>query len=159
MKKGSGAIIYSPSDLIRYLASPFASWLDRYELENRGAIIPDEQTEEEKLLSRAGDEHERSILTGYKASESNLVEIPKDDFAVACIKTLAAIKHNAPIIYQAALQDGVFAGYADFLKLDGAGKYQVWDTKLALLPKPYYPIQLCCYSEMLASVTVHGLPE
>ena len=50
MRKETGTIIYSPSDLIRYLASPFASWLDRYELENRGAIKPDEQTEEEKLL-------------------------------------------------------------------------------------------------------------
>ena len=68
MKKQSGSIIYSPTDLIRYLASPFASWLDRYHLENPGAIKPDEQTEEEKLLSRTGDEHEQSVLTGYKAS-------------------------------------------------------------------------------------------
>ena len=30
MKKESDSIIYSPSDLIRYLASPFASWLNRY---------------------------------------------------------------------------------------------------------------------------------
>src|SRR5438132_5660821 len=159
MKKYSGTIIYSPSDLIRYLASPFASWLDRYYLENLGAIMPDEQTEEEKLLSHAGDEHERSILTGYKTSESNLVEVSKDDFAVACIRTLAALNNKAPIIYQAALQDGSFAGYADFLKLDGAGKYEVWDTKLALSPKPYYPIQLCCYSEMLAAVGGHRMPE
>lgn len=78
MKKDSGTIIYSPSDLIRYLASPFASWLDRYSLENPGKITRDEESEEEKLLSRAGDEHERSILGGYKASNSNLVEIPKD---------------------------------------------------------------------------------
>ena len=62
MRKESGTIIYSPSDLIRYLASPFASWLDRYHLENPGAIKPDEQTEEEKLLSRTGDEHEQSVL-------------------------------------------------------------------------------------------------
>src|SRR5207248_350697 len=161
MKKESNAIIYSPSDLIRYLGSPFASWLDRYELENRGAIKPDEQTEEEKLLSRTGDEHEQSILSSYKASGSGLIEIAKDDnqFDVARTGTLAAINDKAPIIYQAALQDGAFAGYADFLKLDGAGKYEVWDTKLALSPKPYYPIQLCCYSEMLAAVTGHGLPE
>src|SRR5438105_898158 len=65
MKKESDSIIYSPSDLIRYLASPFASWLDRYNLENPGALTPDEQTEEQELLSRTGDEHERSILTGY----------------------------------------------------------------------------------------------
>ena len=42
MKKESGTIVYSPSDLIRYMASPFASWLDRYNLENPGVITPDE---------------------------------------------------------------------------------------------------------------------
>jgi hypothetical protein len=31
-------------------------------------------------------------------------------------------------------------------------KYQVWDTKLARAPKPYYAVQLCCYSEMLADL-------
>ena len=50
MRKETGTIIYSPSDLIRYLASPFGSWLDRYRLEGLGEIKPDEQTEEEKLL-------------------------------------------------------------------------------------------------------------
>ena len=69
MKKERGKIIYSPSDLIRYLASPFGSWLDRYYLENPGRLKPDEQTEEEKLLSRTGNEHERSILSGYKTSQ------------------------------------------------------------------------------------------
>ncbi len=136
MKKVSGAVIYSPSDLIRYLASPFASWLDRYHLENPGEITRDEETEEEKLHSRAGDEHERSILAGYKASNSNLIEIPKNDFDVARRTTLEAIKNKAPIVFQAALKDGVFAGFADFLILDVSEKYQVWDTKLALSPKP-----------------------
>ena len=159
MRKQSGIIIYSPTDLIRYLASPFASWLDRYHLENPGAIRPDEQTDEEKLLSRTGDEHEQSVLTGYKTSSSGVLEISKDDFAAAHVATLTAIKDKAAIIYQAALQDSVFAGFADFLILDESGKYQVWDTKLALSPKPYYPIQLCCYSEMLAATTGQEMPE
>jgi predicted RecB family nuclease len=161
MRKETGTIIYSPSDLIRYLASPFASWLDRYELENRGAIKPDEQTEEEKLLSRTGDEHEQSILSGYKTSGIGLIEIAKDDnqFDVTHSATLDAIQNKAAIIYQAALRLGDFAGYADFLMLDASGKYQAWDTKLALSPKPYYPIQLCCYSEMLAAATGQGMPE
>jgi uncharacterized protein len=161
MKKECGKLIYSPSDLIRYMASPFASWLDRYDLENPGAIQPDEDTAEEKLFSAAGDQHEKTILAGYKNSVSNLVEIVKDNnrFYVAHAATLAAIENKAPVIYQAALQDGVFAGYADFLKLDGSGGYQPWDTKLALSPKPYYPIQLCCYAEMLAATTGQNLPQ
>src|SRR5438552_2561736 len=114
MKKESGQVIYSPSDLIRFLASPFASWLDRYSLENPGALTPDEQTKEEELLSRTGDEHERLILTGYKAAGPVLIEIAKDenDFVAAHKATLAAINNKAAIIYQAALQDGCFAGYA-----------------------------------------------
>src|SRR6266404_7263759 len=161
MKKESGQIIYSPSDLIRYLASPFASWLDRYHLEKPEEITPDEQTDEEKVLSHDGDEHEQAALDGYKASGSDLVEIAKDEnqFNRAQAATLAAIHERIPIIYQAALQDHPFAGYADFLAIDPSGEYQVWDTKLALSPKPYYPIQLCCYSEMLAAMTEQGLPE
>jgi predicted RecB family nuclease len=161
MRKENGRIIYSPSDLIRYLASPFGSWLDRYYLENPEAITPDQDTEEDKLLQRTGDQHEQSVLTGYKANAAGVVEIPRDEknFDVAHAATLEAIRSRAPIIYQAALQDAGFACYADFLRLDGAGRYQPWDTKLALSPKPYYPIQLCCYSEMLAAATGQGLPQ
>src|SRR4029077_11426893 len=124
MRKETGTIIYSPSDLIRYLASPFGSWLDRYRLEGLGEIKPDEQTEEEKLLSRTGDEHEQSILSGYKSSQAGLVEIIKNDnqFDIAHAATLEAIQQNAAIIYQAALCHGDFAGYADFSKLDTSGK-------------------------------------
>src|SRR5436309_1202596 len=107
MKKESNRIVYSPSDLIRYLASPFASWLDRHHLENRDAIAPDEQTNEEKILSQAGDEHERRVLNRYKESGSHLVEIAKDEgqFASAYTPTVTATSDRTPVIYQAALQD------------------------------------------------------
>jgi hypothetical protein len=35
MKKQSGKIIYSPSDLIRYAASPYSSWMDRFYLDRQ----------------------------------------------------------------------------------------------------------------------------
>jgi uncharacterized protein len=159
MKKRSSKLLYSPSDLIRYLASPFASWMDRYYLENHGAITPDEETEDEKLIAQTGDQHERAMLDEFKSSVVNLVEVPKDDPVVARTKTLSAINAKALIIYQAALESGSFAGFADFLMLDASGRYQVWDTKLARSPKPYYAIQLCCYSEMLPAVTGGQMPE
>lgn len=158
-KEHSGQLVYSPSDLVRYLASPFASWMDRYFLENRGAVTPDEETEDEKLIAQTGDQHERAVLDDFKSSAPNLAEIPKDDPVVARIKTLSAISAKAPIIYQAALENGQFAGFADFLMLDAFGRYQVWDTKLARSPKPYYAIQLCCYSEMLAALTGQAMAE
>jgi len=159
MKKLSDRIIYSPSDLVRYVASPFASWMDRYYLENPKAVTPDEETEDQKLIARTGDEHERLILEELKASGATVLEISKDDTAAALAETRLAIEKKALIIYQAALENERFSGFADFLLLDASNRYQIWDTKLARSPKPYYLIQLCCYSEMLAAVTSGAMPE
>ena len=54
-KDSSGQLRYSPSDLVRYLASPFASWMDRYHLENPDAVTPDEQTAEDRLIAQTGN--------------------------------------------------------------------------------------------------------
>lgn len=158
MRKESGKIIYSPSDLVRYLASPYASWMDRYFLENPGAIKPDEDSEERKLIARTGDEHEQAVLAEMKAATEGFVTIDRDDLPAAKEKTNAAIKAKAPIIYQAALESDRFVGFADFIIHDGE-KYQIWDTKLARSPKPYYAIQLCCYSEMFANSNEGEMPQ
>ena len=142
---------------IRYLASPFASWMDRYHLENPGAVSPDEESEDQKLIAQTGDRHEKAVLGELKSTGGSLIEIPRGDTARTL--TLSAIGSKAPVIYQALLESGRFAGYADFLILDEHGGYEVWDTKLARSPKPYYAIQLCCYSEMLAEATGGALPE
>jgi uncharacterized protein len=159
MKKQHGSLIFSPSDLVRYFASPFASWMDRYHLERPGEVKPDEETEDQKLIAETGNEHERNVLTELKFSEPGLREIGKNDFAAARAETCSALTARAPIIFQAALEHDGFAGFADFLMLGADNRYQVWDTKLARSPKPYYAIQLCCYSEMLAAVTGDGMPE
>ena len=145
--------LYSPSDLVRYLASPFASWMDRYYLEHPDDVTPDEAADDARLIAHTGDAHERAALADIKSSVVELVEIPKRDFTSARAQTRTAIQAKARVIYQAALAGGRFAGYADFLMLDDAGRYQVWDTKLARSPKPYYAIQLCCYCDMLAGMT------
>jgi hypothetical protein len=80
----------------------------RYELENPGTITRDEETEEERLFSSAGGEHEASILANFKISEREVVEISREDVAFAKAKTIAAIQDKVPIIFQAALEDGVF---------------------------------------------------
>lgn len=152
-------MIYSPTDLVRYATSPFASWMDRFCLESPGAIAPDQETEDQKLVAETGNRHERTILEEVRSSFTNLAEISRDDPVLAVSETLSAIERKAPIIYQAALEHDQFVGYADFLILDELGRYQVWDTKLAHSPKPHYAIQLCCYSELLAAVTGDRLPD
>ena len=154
----SDQLLFSPTDLVRYLASPFASWMERYNLETPGTLKPDDESEDEKLIAQTGDQHERVVLDELKLSTPNLVEIPKHDFTEALAKTIEAIHAKSPIIYQGALQQDRFAGYSDFLILDEAGLYEVWDTKLACSPKPYYAIQLCCYSEMLAPLLGGKMP-
>jgi RecB family nuclease, putative, TM0106 family len=152
MQKSSSQIIYSPSDLIVFVKSPFASWMDRHHLEHPELIKPDTPSADQKLIADTGDRHEQAILAELKSANQSVFEIEKKDFESAFNLTCAALSAGPAIIYQAALRKGVFAGYSDFLILDAANKYEVWDTKLARSPKPYFAIQLCCYSEMLAEI-------
>lgn len=50
MRKQSGSVVYSPSDLVRYFTSPFASWMDRFHLENPAVYVPEEETEDQRLI-------------------------------------------------------------------------------------------------------------
>lgn len=160
MRKYSDRIVYSPSDLIRYAASPFASWMDRYHLENPKTITPDEATADQELITQIGDQHEKTIFNELKSSGAKIIEVTREDFGKAISTTLSAIKEKSPIIYQGALEDGQFTGFADFLIFDEAtAQYQVWDTKLARSPKPHYIIQLCCYSDMFAAMTGGPIPN
>jgi predicted RecB family nuclease len=158
MRYEEGRLVFSPTDLVRYLASPFGSWMDRYRLENPGALVPDQQTENQKLIAQTGNEHERDTLVEFRASTPGLVEIGGVGVEEAERRTILAIVARAPVIYQAPLKDERFAGFADFLILDDVGRYQVWDAKLARSPKPYFAIQLCCSSEMFAASTNGPLP-
>ena len=154
-----GHLIFSPTDLIRYLASPFASWMERCYLETPRTVTPDEDTEDARIIAQAGDDHERTVLDELKKATPDLVVVPMGNFADAFKATRVAMGAKAPIIYQAAFKVAKFAGFADFLMLDEYGRYQVWDTKLAQSPKPYYAIQLCCYTEMLSAVTGDSMAE
>ena len=159
MKISFGQLIYTPSDLIRYVASPFASWMDRYYLENPTAVAPDEPTADQLLIAETGIQHELNMLDEFRSTVPRLVEIRKGEPDIAASETLSAIKAKAPIIYQASLANEQFAGSADFLILDDSGEYEIWDAKLARQPKPYYAIQLCCYSEMFAATTGQQIPK
>lgn len=149
--------IYSPSDLITYLESPFLSWLNRYDKEFPGRLQKDEDDEVMELFARKGLEHEAQYLKKLKDDGLKVLEIENNNEAFR--NTLRGIETNPDIIFQAALQLGCFRGYADFLiKTNKKASYEPADTKLSLKPKPYFIIQLCCYSEMLADI-FGSLPE
>eukprot|EP01035_Chromulina_nebulosa_P042296 gene42296-57263_t len=152
-KDRSGALVYSPSDLIKFMESPFASWMDRYHVEFPKQLEPDEDSEEVKLIKVTGDQHEQRYLERKKAAGTDIREIDRlgpDPIGAS----LAAIADGPAVIYQACLALAPFRGFTDFLVrvepgMSGKPRYEVWDTKLARKPKPYYLIQLCCYAEML----------
>src|SRR5690606_23972152 len=157
-KTNSGEVIFSPTDLTRYMGSAFASWMDRYHLECPGELEPDEPTDDQRLIIKSGLEHEAAVLEEFRLQVPDMVEVTAKDFALAHDESLKAFSTSKPLVYQAALKSGNFQGFADFIERDAAGRYFAWDTKLARSPKPYYIVQLCAYSEMIAEATGH-LPD
>ncbi|MEI7729370.1 MAG: TM0106 family RecB-like putative nuclease [Verrucomicrobiota bacterium] len=152
MHQTNGYMVYSPSDLIRFLESPFASWMERLHLECPERVHPDQPTEEQLLIAKTGNQHEQRFLEQLKKERRDVCEIAKGP--AAAVHTLQAIEAGREVIYQAFLSRDGFQGYTDFLvKLPGDRPlYEVWDTKLAHAVKPYYLVQLCGYSEMLAAI-------
>ncbi len=156
MRKLDGEYIFSTSDLLTFMESEFASWMDRFDLENPGEVMPDPEDEQMQILHGKGLEHERSVLSSLQEEGYDICEIPIHNDAYQA--TLDAMRAGRGILYQAALRHENFAGFADFLaRVQGESKlgdfhYEVWDTKLAHKAKPYFIIQLCGYAEMLEAV-------
>jgi uncharacterized protein len=156
MKK-DGTLFYSPTDLIRFMESQFATWMERLHLEFPSKFQPDEETDEQKLVAKTGNQHEEKFLQKLLSERRDVCVIQKTDLPLAIKQTLSAINEGREIIYQAHLALPPFRGFADFLVRDGKpspglNRYEVWDTKLARKTKPYYLIQLCCYAEMLEKI-------
>lgn len=152
-KNEAGEVVFSPTDLVRFMSSPFASWMDRFHLECPGQLEPDAATEDEKLVQQAGLAHEAAVLEEFRESGIEVTSIEALGFDAAHQATARAFEEKRPLIYQAALKNGRFQGYADFIELCPDSGYLAWDTKLARSPKPYFIVQLCAYSEMIEQLT------
>lgn len=157
MRKRDDELIYSPSDLITFLSDPFSSWMDRRFLENPAGLTPDIDDESSMLIRKKGLQHEEDFLHQLQAESKDICILDGRDEA-GFQSTLEAMKDGREIIYQAYLRRDQFAGLSDFLvrangnSIFGNYHYEVWDTKLARKPKPYFLIQLCCYAEMLEEI-------
>src|SRR4026207_549966 len=135
MRKIGETLVYSPSDLIHFMENEFITWMDRYRLECPGEAFPDDDSEEAQIFQRLGHEHEERVLRRFREERQDVVEIESDEASFE--RTAEAMSRGAAVIYQAALRNGLFAGYSDFLmRIDhlsnfGSYSYEVWDTKLA----------------------------
>src|ERR1051325_5909920 len=112
MQKRDGQLVYSPSDLIRFLDSPYASWMERLHLEFPGRVQPDEETDEQKLVANTGERHEATYLQQLESSGRKVFRVPREHPAEARRITLEAIEAGHDIIYQARLEAVPFVGYA-----------------------------------------------
>ncbi len=156
------SVIYSASDLASAARCEYAllrefdaklGWGQRVtvtdELLERTAILGDEH--EQRRLDQLRDEHGGGVAVIGRPAPFTV-----ENVTAAAAQTRRKIEDGAPVIYQAAMFDGRFVGFADFLVLRD-GKYQVSDTKLARSAKVTALLQLAAYADALsqAGVPVH----
>ncbi len=149
MQNKNGGLLLSPSDLIRFMESSFASWMELHHLVDPAFASRDPLTEDAKLIAKIGDQHEARFLQKLIDEGRDIVFISKSNMDTALAETRQAIADGREVIYQGALAMKHFAGYTDFIVRGENGDYEIWDTKLARQAKPYHLVQLCCYAEML----------
>ena len=150
-------LILSASDLVNYVECPHLSALD-LRVATGVAVIETTRSDTADLVAGKGDEHEAAHLRSLRAGGLDVIEIPdaRGSLLAAAEATRDAMRTGADVVYQAALVDGDWRGFADFLeRVDrpspafGSFSYEVLDTKLARHTKPYFLIQLCVYSDLL----------
>jgi len=161
MQVVNDGLILSASDLINHLECTHLTHLD-LEVATGRLALEETRTDAGDLVARKGDEHELAYLASLRAAGREVVEISGEPGLVGlgrgAERTLEAMRSSAEVIYQAVFFDGDrWRGYADFLeRVDspsafGDWSYEVADTKLARRVKPYFLLQLCFYSELLAA--------
>jgi predicted RecB family nuclease len=151
-----GDLVVSASDLNNYTACRHLLRLN-LEYARRERERPGERDPTAEIVARKGDEHEAAYLASLREEGRQVVEIDQEGpIEDAAEKTLEAMRSGAEVIFQATFLGDGLRGHADFLfRVDrpselGDWSYEVADTKLARRAKPYFILQLCFYSELLA---------
>lgn len=154
MRELGDKILFSASDLMRFMGCTHATRLDLLHMRGEGPE-PGKDTEDAALLQKQGDAHEAAHLAKLKASGLNVVEIDRGDLKANAAETRAAMDAGAEVVFQGAFLSGNWGGWSDFLeKVDrpsalGPFSYEVADTKLKRRPHPKHVLQLVLYSDLL----------
>src|SRR5437867_2106688 len=156
----SNRLVLSPSDLNDYVECPHLTTLALEVARGirRRPHVPEDHAD---LLRRKGEEHEAAYLKELRAQSRQVVNVMSPDpwdFETSARSTEQAMRAGAEIIYQATFVQGDWRGRADFLeRVDqptalGKWGYEALDAKLARAEKPTYVLQLCFYTEAIASI-------
>ncbi|BBZ71333.1 TM0106 family RecB-like putative nuclease [Mycobacterium paraseoulense] len=157
------SIVYSASDLAAAARCEYALLRDFDAKLGRG---PAAATEDDLLARTAalGNEHERRELDRLRDEFGDGVAVigrpayTLAGLAAAAEATRRAMAGGAPAIYQAAMFDGRFVGFADFLVRED-DRYRVIDTKLARSANVTALLQLAAYADALDASGVPVAPE
>ncbi|ORW02434.1 TM0106 family RecB-like putative nuclease [Mycobacterium kyorinense] len=156
-------VVYSASDLAAASRCEFALLRDFDAKLGRGPAV----AAEDELLARTADlgrRHEQRQLDQFRVEFGDAVAvIGRPAYTIAGLTAAAeatrrAVADGAPVVYQAAMFDGRFVGFADFLVRDG-GRYRVADTKLARSAKVTALLQLAGYADTLSCSGVPVAPD
>ncbi|PZT88187.1 MAG: hypothetical protein DI637_08285 [Citromicrobium sp.] len=159
MRQYDNQILYSPSDLVRYLGCAHATALDLAKLHDPDSAPA--QAEDDamgELVQQAGLAHEEDYREQL-AEQGGLVEIPGEgSLETRARLTREAMESGAQAIFQAAFLQPPWSGFADFLirveepSALGAWSYEPIDTKLARSAKASHVVQLGLYARMIAAI-------
>ncbi len=157
MRNLGGSILFSATDLMRFMGCAHATTLDLLHLRGEGPE-PGEDTEDAALLQKQGDAHEAAHLEKLKSAGKAVLEIPRGDLVADAKATQAALAQGVEVVFQGAFLSGNWGGWSDFLlRVDrpsalGPFSYEVADTKLKRRPHPKHVLQLVLYSDLLNEV-------
>jgi uncharacterized protein len=163
MYRTANQLVFSATDLVDYF---FCEHLTQLELARANGLIerPVRDEAAAEVLRKRGTQHENRYLQYLLDSGRDVAVLPRpstnnlDSIAEAHAKTVRAMRAGTDVIYQAALFDGRWLGFADFLlRVDmpsalGPFSYEVADTKLARIVKASALVQMCNYAEHLKRI-------
>lgn len=157
MLKRGHALQLSASDLVGHLNCQHLTHLDAL-VANGELSKPDGWDPSLEVLWERGAAHERAYVEHLRSRGLKIVEIEGVGVSQAQVEqTLMALRAGAEVIVQGAFLEGVWSGRTDvLLRVPGASalgdwSYEVVDTKLARETKGGTVLQLCLYSDLLAS--------
>ncbi|WP_134325340.1 TM0106 family RecB-like putative nuclease [Cumulibacter soli] len=150
---GDGSFVLSPSDLTASASCEFG-WLREIDGKLGRASKLDVVDPLMSRIARLGDQHEARVLERMRGDRA-VVSIDRpapyspEGLQRAADATHRALRDGAEVVAQAVLYDGTFGGMADFLVRNDAGRYEVWDAKLARRERVSALLQIAAYADQL----------
>ena len=143
------------SKLYDYLQCPHRVWRDIHGPQEEKIL---ETNPFVNLLWEKGVKHEEKIISGL----GNCLNLGEGSIEDRFSKTLEAMKHGEPLIYQGVIKYENLLGIPDLLQKMSDGSYMPLDIKSGSglegaeedseeegKPKKHYAVQLCLYNEIL----------